>query len=84
MKIQEQYIESIPEFWLSYLINAVTDNINDDELKEIQEFEKSLSEDCNHFVIDNQYCEGNEHYFGLFRGMGHQLIDVQITQFKKD
>jgi len=81
MKSKKQYIEAIPAYWLSYLINGERGDILLNEFVEIQNFEKSLLNDCNHFVIDPFYEDDNESYFGQYNGIGHDLIDVQITQF---
>ena len=82
MKIKNQYIEPVPEYWLSYLINGERDGLLFNEFAEIKNFESDLlTKKDSHFVIDPWFKQDNEHYFGVFNGIGHTLIDIQITIF---
>jgi hypothetical protein len=88
MKIKEQWIESIPEFWLCPIINddysglELYDNY-EAEKKEIDDFVQSIYDEYKSSpIFDPWFKEDNEHYFGVFHGIGHTLIDVQITVFE--
>lgn len=70
MKIKSIEKYNLPEFWACYLINGDSSGMNDDDIKQCDEYTKDLG-NCTEVSEDS--------HFGRFKGIGHTLAEFTFV-----